>query len=100
MNKMLIAVVLACQPGHRLVDWHDRIPREINSADMVVTLNPFYTRLFIYPAGHPEMMQRCCNNRQISVFRMPVVDRRFWIGQSQPQMKWNLQPTLRPGIEM
>jgi hypothetical protein len=100
MDKILIAAVLACQPGHRLVDWHDRIPHGINSADMVVTLNPFYTRVLIYPAGHPEMMQRCCNNRQISVFRMPVVDGRFCVGQSQPQMKWNLQLTLRPGVEM
>jgi hypothetical protein len=100
MEKILIAAMLACQPGHRLVDWHDRIPRGIGFADMVVTVEPFYTRFLIYPAGHPEMLQRCCNNRQISVLQMPMGDGRFCVGQSQPHMKWNLQLSLRPGVEM
>jgi hypothetical protein len=100
MEKILIAAVLACQSGYRLVDWHDRVPRGIDSADMVVTVSPFYTRLLIYPAGHPELTQRCCNNRQISVLRVQIGDGRFCIGQSQPQMKWNLQLTFKPELQM
>jgi len=100
MEKLLIIAALTCQPGDRLVDWHDRIPRGIDFADVVITLNPFYTRLLIYPAGHPEQTQRCCNNRQISVLHVPVGDGRFCIGQSQPQMKWKLQLTFRPEVEM
>ena len=26
MEKILIAAILACQPGHRLVDWSNRFP--------------------------------------------------------------------------
>ena len=49
------------------------------------------TRLLIYPPGHPEATQRCCNGKAASVVRVPVQDGRFCIGQSQAQMKWTLR---------
>jgi len=100
MQMILVAAVLACQPGHHLVDWSNRIPAGAALADVIVTVEPFYTRLVIYPPGHPEQMQRCCNSKPIGVLRMPVGDGRFCIGQSQPRMKWTLHLTLKPGIEM
>jgi hypothetical protein len=100
MELVLIAAVLACQPGHRLIDWSDRIPHGIRQADVVVTVEPFYTRLSIYQPGRPETTQRCCNGKPASVLRVPVEDGRFCIGQSQPQMKWTLRLTFRPGIEL
>jgi hypothetical protein len=100
MEKILIAAVLACQPGHRLIDWSNRVPSGIHLADLVVTVEPFYTRLSIYQPGHPETTQRCCNGKPASVMRVPVENGRFCIGQSQPQMKWTLRLTFKPGIEL
>jgi hypothetical protein len=99
MHQILIAATLACLPGHRLVDWSNRIARGVEFADAIVTLEPFYTRLLIYPVGHPENIQRCCNGRPVSVLRVPVGGGRFCIGQSQPQMKWKMRFTLKPGVE-
>jgi hypothetical protein len=100
MEKLLLAAVLACQSGNLLVDWSNRIPLGINFADVIVTVEPFYTRLSIYPVGHPENVQRCCRGKQISVMRLPLGDGRFCIGQSQLQMKWTVRLTLMPGLEM
>jgi hypothetical protein len=55
--------------------------------------------LTIYPAGHPEAIQRCCNGKPISVLRVPVGDARFCIGQSQPQRKWKMRFNLKPDVE-
>jgi hypothetical protein len=100
VEKILIAALLACQPGHRLIDWSDRIPRGTFLADVLVTVEPFYTRLSIYPAGRFEIVQRCCNGRQASVIRIPIEDGRFCIAQSQRQMKWTLRLSLKPGLEL
>jgi hypothetical protein len=100
MEKILIAAVLACQPGHRLIDWSNRMPAGTQLADVLVTVEPFYTRLFIYQPGHPEMAQRCCNGKPTSVMRVTVADGRFCIGQSQPQMKWTLRLTFKPGVAL
>jgi hypothetical protein len=90
MEKILIAAALSCLPGYRLVDWTNHIPRGIEFADVIVTVEPFYTRLTI---------QRCCNGKPISVLRVPVGDARFCIGQSQPQMKWKMRFNLKPDVE-
>jgi len=100
VEKILIAFVLACQPADRLVDWSSRVPAGVRLADVVVTVEPFYTRLSIYQPGHPETIQRCCNGKPASVLRVPIQDGRFCIGQSQPQMKWTLRLTFRPGMEL
>jgi hypothetical protein len=98
MDKILIAAVLACRSGHRLVNWSDRIPPGIQPADVVVTVEPFYTRLLICRPGHPDTMQRCCNGKQASVVRIEIEDSRFCIGQSQ--MKWSLRLMFKPGISL
>ena len=40
MNWLLIAATLACNPGDRLVELRDKIPRGVNSIDLVVTVDP------------------------------------------------------------
>ena len=100
MEKLLIAAALASQPGDRLVDWRSQIPRGLQVADVVVTVEPFYTRFLIYKPGYPESVQRCCSNKRTSVIRVPVGDGRFCIGQSQPQMKWTARVLLRPDLEL
>jgi len=49
MNWLLIMAALACNPGDRLLD---KIPRGLNSIDLVVTVEPFYALLHL-PAGLP-----------------------------------------------
>jgi hypothetical protein len=100
MHKLLIAALLSCQPGDRLVDWSGRFPSGTHVAAMLVTVSPFYTRLSIYQPGHPDVIHRCCNDKPASVIRMPISDGKFCIGQSQPQMKWTLKLTLERGEEI
>ena len=100
MDKIPIAALLACQPGHRLVDWSHRISRGTCLADILVSVEPFYTRLSIYQPGHFETVQRCCNGRQASVMHVPIEDGRLCLAQSQPQMKWSLRLSFNPGAEL
>jgi len=39
MNWLLITAALACHPGDRLVDLRDKIPRGLNSIDLVITVD-------------------------------------------------------------
>ncbi len=82
MEKLLLVAALACQPGDRLIDLSGKIPRGMRSMDFVVSLEPFYTQFYIYQPG------------------FPIVDGRFCVTQSQPQMKWTVHALLRPDIEM
>jgi len=100
MEKLLIVAMLASQPGDRLVDWSSKIPPGLHIVDLVVTVDPFYSRFLIYKPGAPDSVQRCCQNKKTSVIRVPVGDGRFCVGQSQPQMKWTARVLLRPDIEM
>lgn len=100
MEKIVLAAALACLPGHRLVDWSDRLPAGIYPAEFVVTGHPFYTRVLVYRPGHPEEAQRCCEGRQISIVRTPISDGRFCVGQSQPQMKYTLRLSIRPDLHL
>ena len=83
----LLTVALACNSGDRLVDLRDKIPRGLNSIDLVVTVEPFNARFYIDQPGFPESMQHCCGNKPTSIIKVPVVDGRFCIRQSQPRMK-------------
>jgi hypothetical protein len=47
MNWLLITAVLACNSSDRLVDLRDKIPRGLNSIDLMVTVEPFYARFYI-----------------------------------------------------
>ena len=51
MNWLLIVAALACNPGDRLVDLRDKIPRGQHSIDLMVTVEPFYARFYIYQPG-------------------------------------------------
>jgi hypothetical protein len=68
--------------------------------DLVVSVEPFYTRFYIYQLGFPQSRQQCCSNKPTSVLRVPIGTGRFCVRQSQPQMKWRAHALLRPDIEM
>jgi hypothetical protein len=100
MEKLLLVAALVCEPGDRLINLSSKIPRGMRSMDFVVSLEPFYTRFYIYQPGFPDSVQQCCNGKPAGVLRIPIVDGRFCVRQSQPQMKWNVRALLRPDIEM
>ena len=100
MEKLLLVIALACLPGDRLIDLSSKIPRGIRSMDFVVSLEPFYTRFYIYQPGFPDSLQQCCGGKPSGVLRIPIIDGRFCVRQSQPQMKWTVRALLRPDIEM
>jgi hypothetical protein len=66
----------------------------------MVTVEPFYARFYIYQPGFPESIQHCCGNKPASIIKVPVVDGRFCIRQSQPKMKWTVRALFRPDIQM
>lgn len=100
MEKLLLAVALACQPGDRLIDLGGKLPRDLRFIDLVISVKPFYARLYVYQPGFPDSFQQCCSNKPASVLRVPVSGGRFCIRQSQPQMNWRVRGLLRPDIEM
>lgn len=100
MEKLLLVIALACSPGDRLIDLSGKLPREIRSMDFVVSLEPSYTRFYIYQPGFADSFQQCCSGRPTGVLRIPIIDGRFCIRQSQPRMKWTVRALLRPDIEM
>ena len=100
MEKLLLVIALACSPGDRLIDLSSKIPRGIRSMDFLVSLEPFYTRFYIYQPGFPDSLQKCCGGKPSGVLRIPIIDGRFCVRQSQPQMKWSVRALLRPDIEM
>jgi hypothetical protein len=100
MEWLLIAVTLACNPGDRLIDLSSKIPRGLKSMDFVVSVDPFYTRFYMYQPGFPESVRHCCGDKRTSIIRMPIVDGRFCVRQSQPKMKWQLRALFRPDIEL
>ena len=100
MEMLLLVIALACLPGDRLIDLSSKIPHGIRPMDFVVSLEPFYTRFYIYQPGFPASLQHCCGGKPSGVLRIPIVDGRFCVRQSQPQMKWTVRALLRPDIEM
>jgi hypothetical protein len=100
MEKLLLIVALACQPGERLADLSGKLPRGLQFMDVFISVEPFYTRLYIYQLGFPDSFQQCCDNKHSSVLRVPIGAGRFCIRQSQPQMKWRARIMARPDIEM
>ena len=101
MEKVLVVAALLCQPGDRLIDLRNEIPRGVSSMDFVISLEPFYTRFYVYQPGFPNSsLQRCCGGKPGAVLRIPVIDGRFCVRQSQTQMRWTVRALLLPGIEM
>jgi hypothetical protein len=54
VEKLLIIVALVCQPGERLIDLSRELPRGLQFMDFVVSVEPFYARLYIYQLGFPD----------------------------------------------
>ena len=100
MEKLLIVAALACQPGDRLIDLSGRLPHGLQYMDFIVSLEPFYTRIYIYQLGYPASLQQCCSDKPTSVLRVPIGVGRFCVRQSQPQMKWHLRAVASPDIEL
>lgn len=98
MLKLLLAAALTCGPGERLADLHDKLPQNLKFVDVVISLAPAYTRVYIYPLGHSEDFQQCCGSKPTGVLRVPVGSGRFCLRQSQPQMQWKAKLLLRPDI--
>jgi len=96
MDFFFVLLALACNPGDRLVDLSGKIPHAIKSIDLLISVEPFYARLYVYQPGFPDSMQSCCRNLRSSVLKLPVIDGRFCVRQSQPQMKWKVQVIARP----
>jgi len=100
METLLIVAALACHPGDRLFDLNGKLPRGLQYMDFIVSLEPFYARIYIYQLGYPDSFQQCCSNKSTSVLRVPIGEGRFCIRQSQPQMKWSLRALARPDVEL
>src|SRR5947209_9710590 len=100
MEKLLLLAALTCPHGDRLLDMSGKLPRGLQYMDVIVSVEPFYSRIFIYQLGYPESSQQCCSNKPTSVLRVPIGAGRFCIRQSQPQMKWRVRALAKPDIEM
>jgi hypothetical protein len=99
MEWLLIVAVAACGAGDRLVDLRGQIPRGLKSIDLIVAVKPFYARFYIYQPGYPESFMQCCSNKPSGVLRVPVIDGRFCVRQSQRQMEWRVRVVLKPDVE-
>lgn len=97
MTLALILTMLACNPGDRLIDLSGKLPRTLKTIDLLISVEPFYARLYVYQPGFPDSTQSCCRNLLSSVLKVPVIDGRFCIRQSQPKMRWKLQILGQPG---
>jgi hypothetical protein len=54
MEKLLIVAALACHPGDRPIDLSSKLPRGLQYMDFIVSVQPFYARLYIYQLGYPR----------------------------------------------
>jgi hypothetical protein len=95
-----LVAILSCKPGDRSIDLSTKMPHNLKTMDFVVSVDPFYARLYIYGPDSPENFQQCCSNKSTSVIRLPTGDGRFCVRQSQPQMKWTIRALFKPDIEM
>jgi hypothetical protein len=100
MAMLLLIVALTCPPGERLLDLSDKLPSGVRYVDLVISVKPFYTRVYIYQLGFPDSFQPCCGNKPTSVLRLPVTGGQFCVRQSQPQMEWHIWALLRSDVEM
>ncbi len=101
MQKLLLVIAaLTCRPGDHLLDLSGKLPRGLQYMDFIVSVEPFYARIYIYQLGYPDSFQQCCSEKPTSVLHMPIGAGRFCVRQSQPQMKWHLRALARPDIEM
>jgi len=100
MNTILLLVNLLCKPGEHLIDLHEKLPHGQRYLDVLVSVEPFYSRIYIYEAGLPDNFQQCCSDKRASVLRLPIVSGRFCIRQSQVQMKWKIRTIFGDGLDL
>ena len=100
MSWLLIAAVVACNAGDRVVDLSGQIPRGLKFIDLIVSVKPSYARFYIYQPGYPDSFMQCCSDKPSGLLRVPVIDGRFCVRQSQPQMKWNVRAVLKSDVEI
>jgi hypothetical protein len=100
MKTLLLFVALACQPGERLLDLGSKLSQHTPFLNLLVSVEPFYARVYIYQAGFPDRFQQCCSNKRISVLRVPVGTGLLCIRQSQPRMTWKIRGLAKGGIEL
>ena len=100
MLKLLLVAATTCQAGGRFVDLGGKLPNNLRYIDILVSVEPSYTRLYISQLGFPESVQQCCSGKPAAVLHVPVAAARFCILQSQPQMKWKAKIILRPDLEV
>src|SRR5690349_13818448 len=100
MNVLTLLIALTCQPGDRLLDLTGKLPPGLQFLDLVISIEPFYARVYVYEAGFPDTFQQCCGNKRLSVLRMPIKGGRLCVRQSQPKMTWKIRGTLKGSIEL
>jgi hypothetical protein len=99
MEKLLLIAALACHSGEHQINLAGKLPPGLKFVDIVVSVEPFYTRLYIYQLGFLDSFQQCCSNKPTSVLRVPIGTGQFCVKQSQPQMKWHIRAILKPDVE-
>lgn len=82
---------MACATGFQLVDWSQRISHDYSIVSFVINVEPFYSRVTIYPLDLPDERLPCCGNKPTSVITLPRGSGKFCIRQSQPNMKWKMR---------
>ncbi len=101
MEKAVVLIIaLTCAGGERLLDLRGKLPSTLEQVDLVISVKPFYSRLYLYPLGAPNKFQQCCSNKPPSVLRLPVGEGRFCVRQSQPAMEWKIRVLSRPDVQL
>jgi hypothetical protein len=100
MKNLLLLLALICQPGDRLFDLSGKLPRGLQSLDLIVSVVPFYARIYVYEPGFPDSFQQCCSDKHTSVLKVPILSGRFCVRQSHPQMSWKIRAVINPDIEL
>ena len=85
MESLLLLIALACQPGDRLLDLNGKLPAGLPFLDLVISVEPFYARVYVYEAGFPDSFQPCCSNKRTSVLRVPISSGRLASGRVSPR---------------
>ena len=100
MLALAVLIGLTCPPGERPLDLRGKLPTGHQTFDLVISVEPYYARVYISQLGFPASSQQCCSGKPTSVLRVPIAGAQFCLRQSQPQMKWKIQVLLNPELEL
>lgn len=100
MLTLAVLIGLVCPPGERTIDLRGKLPTGLQTLDLVISVEPYYARVYVSQLGFPTSAQQCCSGKPTSVLRVPVAGAHFCIRQSQPQMKWKIQILANPELEL